>query len=149
MLPLYSLQPRQPGQLALRDASKWSPSSQNSTHLKFGSDSEPLTSVVQSDYTAKPIPEVRTPTSAFCTRFFISSPPTLFPLQFKQCVPEGLHDIHLAVSVVFTDYLHGVLANLVYYSMHRIMILRHIYLITGHGATVHGRQVYRKVNVQL
>jgi len=37
---------------------KWDSSTQNVTHLKFGSDMEPLTSVVHSDYTAKPIPEV-------------------------------------------------------------------------------------------
>jgi len=38
--------------------SKWDSSTQNVTHLQFGSDVEPLTSVVRSDYTAKPIPEV-------------------------------------------------------------------------------------------
>ena len=50
-------------------SSKWDSSAQNITHLTFGSDTAPLTSVVRSDYTAKPLSEVnkllRTPISIF------------------------------------------------------------------------------------
>ena len=39
-------------------SSQWDSSTQNITHLTFGSDTAPLTSVVRSDYTAKPLSEV-------------------------------------------------------------------------------------------
>lgn len=38
--------------------SKWDSSAQHSTHLYFGSECDPLTSVVRSDYTAKPLTQV-------------------------------------------------------------------------------------------
>jgi hypothetical protein len=61
---------------SLRDrASRSDPGSQNATHLNLGSDTSPRTTVVRSDYTAKPT------------------------TKFQQVIPEGVHDIHLADMV--------------------------------------------------
>ncbi|CAI8041472.1 Putative calmodulin-like protein 2 [Geodia barretti] len=61
---------------SLRDrASRSDPGSQNATHLNLGSDMSPRTTVVRSDYTAKPT------------------------TKFQQVIPEGVHDIHLADMV--------------------------------------------------
>ena len=49
-------------------------------HLNFGSNSEPVTSVVRADYTAKPVPH------------------------YKQFIPEGVYDVHLAVSDCTIDW---------------------------------------------
>ena len=83
----------------LRERSSWSPSAQNATHLSLGCDTSTKTTVVRSDFTAKPTPRVRLEPQIKDTVHYtiIISHSTL---QFKQVIPDGVHDIHLAVSQI-------------------------------------------------